>query len=236
MTPWLLLSFVASVGGLTGAAHHGRVDGRTIHWRTVVVSAQGVPSELRLARPLPAGVTVEAGGDLVAIRDADGAISALALASPHRPPVLTVELTEPLVPGVISPPLFAGPVMQRVSVEGPLRFTPHPSLGFDPHVGFLVAPGVARDARHALDAAVDGWLPPPGMKPLYLTGDASLIVERGLVGTVGPPGVAVPVILAIGAIFVLIVGALGGLYRSLARRAARERAEAELEAEIGRLS
>jgi len=130
-------------------------------------------------------------------------------------------------------PIVAGSAVQMVdaAVGDELRLESVRGGGLAPHVGFLAASGIGRDAREEARRLTDAPLP-VGRTQIFVRGDdlrTGGALEGRLLGTrAKSPASIAGAALA----FAFVVVALVGLARRLRRAASIERADAVLAAEI----
>ncbi len=207
------------------AVHDGRVDGRSVVWRsTIDVGGEG---DLPLRRPLPADVVVVAEGARP-VRDGAGRTVALSVAA--RVDQLVVVTTQPWREGsALTPPLV--PCIERIRFTDGRRFLVDEASGIERRIGWQQAPDVSARERDELDDRFGAAH--PNAAPIWL-GDKTppRIVAEGLIGAMAEPGAGrAGVAAAALALALCAVAALALGFKALARRAALERVERVLDEE-----
>jgi len=215
----LLMTLVAQ------AAHHGEIDGANVAWSTVIAGPVARNERFVLVTPLPRGFVVTSASDLIASRDEKGAIDAF-VSTAEAYSSVRIAVRGPRE-GALVAPILAGQLAQRVTLGAPARFVPHPSMGLEPHVGYITAKALDHDA---LDRALRDLAPDPGPGAIYVTGSGPLIGD--LVGSARTSGTA----LAVGFAFAAVVAGLLAAHKGLAKKADRERSDALLQQEIDALT
>jgi hypothetical protein len=217
---------------IVAAGHHGVASASQIRWRSAIVIADRAPPPavlLKLARPLEPNVHLEGAR---AIRDERGAIIALAWDGEE------IVTSQEIAPGevTLSPPIFSGNEVQRITVEGLGRFTPSEELGLEPHVDHWSSPEIEPSDRAEVNGLLSHRLGPAGPRPIFVRGSDRFLSTTGLRGliTAKPVTRLAPWVAALA--FLGVVMALVLLWRGLAHRVRSERAEAEMNAEFDRIS
>jgi hypothetical protein len=242
-----------------GATHVGVVADDHIEWHSTIAAAHeehaAFDLRIELAVPLPQDVVIDGrtAASITAVRNTAGEIVAFDVA--HAAPlvrgcasgraaqVVHVFLRQPQKKPFgktrLAAPIAAGDAAQQVilSRKAGLIFDADERLAFDRHVGFQAARSISKEDRDCLDELAGETGMRLGDERMYLRAGSSLAELGGITGEISPPPQhRTRVAIGAGISFIAFASLLAVAYARLGKRAAQERADAALAAEIEKLA